>query len=308
VTSSQRRTPVVPLVVVVLLLSAAAGVQALRDRRYGDIGGPVDTIYFRSGEAVRRLALSYDALLADVYWIRALQYFGRTRLSKDPDKSYDDLYPLLDLTTTLDPQFNIAYRFGSVFLSEGYPDGPSQPRQAIELLEKGFRANPTRWQYLHDIAFVYYWWLHDYGEAAAWFEKASQVPGAPGWLGPLAAVTLARGGDRESSRQLWTRLLESADHEYLRRAAEHRLIQLAVMDQLDELNLVLHRFQAATGAPAPSWAPLVQRGWLRGVPADPDGEPYVIDPKTGQATVARSSRYFPLPVESPEEPLGEPRR
>ena len=36
---------------------------------------------------------------------------------------YQLLYPLLDITTTLDPHFNIAYRFGAIFLSEPYPGG-----------------------------------------------------------------------------------------------------------------------------------------------------------------------------------------
>ena len=30
---------------------------------------------------------------------------------------------MLDLTTTLDPRFNIAYRFGAIFLAERYPAG-----------------------------------------------------------------------------------------------------------------------------------------------------------------------------------------
>jgi tetratricopeptide (TPR) repeat protein len=299
---ASRSRPFV-LSLIVGLLAAAAAVQAVRDRRYGELGGPRDALYVRSGAAVGRLALSFDALVADVYWIRALQYFGRTRLSNDPDKSYADLYPLLDLTTTLDPQFSIAYRFGAVFLSEGYPDGPSEPHRAIELLQKGFRHNPTRWEFLHDIAFVYYWWLEDYEQAARWFERASQVPGAPEWLGPLAAVTLARGGDRENSRLLWRRLLESAEHEYLRRAAEHRLIQLAVMDQLDQLESILQRYRVRYGEQPRTWAPLVDQGWLRDVPADPDGVPYIIDAGTGRPTVDPTSRFYPLPT-APSAPVG----
>ena len=34
----------------------------------------------------------------------------------------------------------------------------------------------------------------------------ADIPGAPTWLAPLAATTLAEGGDRQSSRQLWTQL------------------------------------------------------------------------------------------------------
>lgn len=67
---------------------------------------------------------------------------------------YQLLYSLLDLTTTLDPYFNIAYRFGAIFLSEAYPGGPGRPDQAIALLRKGIVAMPQKWQYYHDIGFV----------------------------------------------------------------------------------------------------------------------------------------------------------
>jgi hypothetical protein len=67
--------------------------------------------WVRSPELMRRLALSFDSVLADLYWIRSVQYYGDTKLSADAKKEYGRLYPLLDMTTTLDPRFNIAYRF-----------------------------------------------------------------------------------------------------------------------------------------------------------------------------------------------------
>ena len=128
-----------------------------------------------------------DALAADVYWIRALQHYGGDRLSKTRERKYEQLYPLLDLTTSLDPYFTIAYRFGAIFLSEAYPGGPGRPDQAIALLRKGIEAQPTKWQYYHDIAFVHYWQLQDMGGAARWFRMAAAQPGAPNWLEPVAA-------------------------------------------------------------------------------------------------------------------------
>ena len=98
------------------------------------------------------------------------------------DKSYKLLYPLLDLTTTLDPHFNIAYRFGAIFLSEPYPGGPGRTDQAIALLERGLAANPTRWQYAQDAGFVHYWYRQDYKAAAEWFDRAARIEGAPWWL------------------------------------------------------------------------------------------------------------------------------
>ena len=64
-------------------------------------------LYVSNAEVMRRAALSYDTLLADVYWIRALQHYGGERLKPGSERRYDLLYPLLDLTTTLDPRFTI---------------------------------------------------------------------------------------------------------------------------------------------------------------------------------------------------------
>jgi tetratricopeptide (TPR) repeat protein len=253
-------------------------------------------VYIRSGEALKRLALSFDALVADLYWIRAVQSFGGARLDGGAATSNDQLSDLLDIATTLDPEFNIAYRAGAIFLAEPRPNGQGNPQAAIALLMKGFRANPRRWQYLHDIGFVYYWWMQDYRLASRWFKRASAVPGAPEWLRPLAGVTLTKGGERAAARALWQRLLDTGDHDYLRRIASYRLAQLHVLDDLDRLNALLVRVRDETGQPASSWALLVRKGWIpRDPPTDPAGVPYVLDRGSGLATVSERSPYAPLP-------------
>ena len=278
------------------LVSAFVGVEAWRDRVYGEPTPGDSVLYIRSGEAVRRMSLSFTPLVADMYWIRAVQYFGSTRLKPSSSRNYDLLHPLLDITTSLDPRFVMAYRFGSIFLAEGYPGGPGRPDLAIALLEKGFRADPTRWRYLQDIGFVHYWWLGDYRTAAAWFRKAADIPGAPWWLRSLAAVTLAQGGDRRSSRALWQSLRESADNEWLRNNATFRLAQLDALDAIDQLTAVVAGFRARTGQIPASWDALVRARMLSSRPVDPAGAPYVLDPASGAVTLGADSPLNPLPV------------
>ena len=67
-----------------------------------------------------------------------------------------------------------------------------RPDLAIALLEKGLRAQPDKWEYMEDIGFVHYWYVHDYRAAGSWFQKASDVPGAPWWLRSLAATSMRR--------------------------------------------------------------------------------------------------------------------
>src|SRR5258708_24511302 len=191
-------------VVAVLLLAGAVDVQAVRERANPAEDTTEAGVYLRCGTAGRRLTMGYHALAADVYWIRAIQYYGgaKRRLTAAPGVAappsmlasqtsgeYALLYPLLDITTTLDPRFNIAYRFGAVFLAEPYPRGPGRPDLAVAPLEKGVHERPDKWEYLEDIGFVHYWYLHDSLTAAAWFRKAGEIPGAPWWLRSLAATT-----------------------------------------------------------------------------------------------------------------------
>lgn len=286
-----------PLVLIGLLLTGAIALEAARDTWYDAARKDEAVLYVRSGTLLQKLALSNDLVLADAYWIRTLQHYGGTRRSTDPHKRYDLLYPLLEITTTLDPAFSVAYRFGAIFLAEAFPDGPGRVDQAMALLRKGAAAEPTKWQYLQDIGFLYYWYVHDYGEAARWFQRASEIDGAPWWLKSLAGTTLAQGGDRHSSRYLWQQLRETAEHDWLRNTANTRLAQLDALDQIDDLTRVAIRYEQRTGRFPDAWPPLVRDGWLMRMPVDPSGSAYVLDAPRRTVTVSEKSRLYPLPTE-----------
>ena len=304
---------VVTVTLVAVLLAAVVQLQAARERAYPAGDETEASLYLRSGLALRRLTGAYNALVADVYWIRAIQYYGdnKQRLDRlgalhpmlvEPPPSiaadaFPLLYPLLDITTTLDPRFNMAYRFGSVYLAEPYPRGADRPDLAIALLEKGLRERPDKWEYMEDIGFVHYWFRHDFRAAADWFKQASDVPGAPWWLRSLAATTLAQGGDRHSSRAMWAAILQSAELDWLRKDAERRLLQLQALDAIDALQRAVDDYARRTGG-KPDWPALVRARVLRGIPLDPAGTPF--DLSNGRVQLSKSSSLWP----PPEEPRG----
>ena len=149
-----------------------------------------EILYITSPNVLKRMSLGYEGLLADVYWIRALQHYGYYRLHQDAPQRYRLLYPLLDLTTSLDPNFNVAYRFGAIFLSEPDPGGAGRPDLGVTLLEKGVAATPEKWQYYHDIGFIYYWHLNNPRKAAEWFTRAEERT-----VQPAPAADMSASGD-----------------------------------------------------------------------------------------------------------------
>jgi tetratricopeptide (TPR) repeat protein len=294
------------VVLAVSLLAGAVRLEAVREHAYPASAEDEDAVYVQSGTAIRRMSGAFSALAADVYWIRTVQYYGGLKRAKTQETlapappvlltpvPYQQLFPLLDITTTLDPRFTVAYRFGAVFLAEEPPGGPGRWDLAIKLLEKGLAVQPDKWEYMEDAGFVYYWYRHDYREAAAWFDRAAAVPGAPVWLRALAATTLARGGDRRSSRTMWEAIRQSSDIDWLRANAEFRLAQLRALDDIDALQKIVDAF-GQRGPRVLSWQALIAARVLGRIPLDPRGTPYEVS--GGHVQLSRSSPLWPLPAE-----------
>ncbi len=289
--------------VAAVLLGASAGLQAARDRWLERPAVAERLLYLQSGNAVRRIAGPFDTVLADVYWIRTIQHYGRDRLGMTPGRRYQLLYPLLDATTSLDPYFSVAYRFGAFFLADAYPSGAGRPDQAIALLKKGLRAEPGKWQYAQDIGFVYYWTAADDLHAAQWYQRASQMPGAPSWMKLLAANVLA-GADRQASRFLWTEILKSAESEWIQRSARFRLLQFDAMDQMDRIDAYLRPYVRTMPDDPITWERLALAGAIRRIPVDPTGVPYDLNPWWGEVAVSPESTLYPMPIERPATRAG----
>jgi tetratricopeptide (TPR) repeat protein len=279
-----------------LLWGAALSLQAFREAHHALPPVADDVLYARGGPAATRAALGFRAMLADIYWIRAIQHFGGTKHAATGDKTYRLLYPLLDMTTVLDPHFTVAYRFGAIFLSESPPGGPGRTDQAMALLERGLKADPKKWQYAQDLGFVNYWWRQDYKAAASWFDRASRIEGAPWWLRSMAASTLAEGGDRRSSRQLWQQLYDTTDDTWVKSNSRLKLSQLQALDEIDALASLVGRYTQERGRPPGSWDELIAARWIARVPVDPSGTPYELRPDAaGAVALSGQSPISPIP-------------
>ncbi|MFQ5662554.1 MAG: hypothetical protein ACE5HL_01825 [Terriglobia bacterium] len=266
-----------PLALLAILVGGFALVRLQQgvDRTLADSRPDVQVLYLPSGEWVKRLSLGYDGLLACLYWTRAVQHYGRERLAKG---QYPLLYPLLDITTTLDPELLLAYRFGAIFLTEEPPRGPGRPDQAIKLLRKGIEQNPDYWRFWYDLGFVYYRSVKDYQRAAQAFYQGAQHPKAAPWMAVMAAKIAAEGGNRRWGRFLWTELYNSADDPLIRQNALRHLRRLQVEEDMEILEALLRRYRQQTGQPAHSLRQLLAAGLVRTLPRDPAGYPYRLGP------------------------------
>jgi len=269
------RTPFKTLLSIILLAALLAGsvlsllkVQSER----GQEASLEEVLYLPSGKVLKRLSLGYSSLLADIYWTRAVQYFGSRHVANAAH--YDLLYPLLDITSDLDPHIIVVYEYGSIFLSQAPPEGAGQPLKAVALVEKGIRENPTYWRLYFTLGFIYYTDLHDYKAAQQAFEKGSEIPGALPWMKVLAARMAERGKDVNTAIALWSAVLDNTKDKDIRNTAISHLESIRADLDIMELDRRVNAYHDRTGRYPSDWGDLVRAGLLQGIPADPHGEPY----------------------------------
>jgi tetratricopeptide (TPR) repeat protein len=231
-----------------------------------------EVLYINSPKVLKRVSLGYTGLLADIYWTRAVQYFGfRHHFGAE---SYNLLAPLLEITTSLDPQLIVAYHFGASFLASRPPWGAGQPEQAIQLMEYGIRNNPNDWKLYYDLGFVYYMNLKDYAKAADAFARGAKVPNAHPLLRLLAAQMAEHAGEYETARMMWTATYQNTQDKQIRQNAIEHLRGLRADEDISELQKLVTRFGERTGHLPANISELAAAEGLRGVPVDPLGHPY----------------------------------
>ncbi len=281
----------IALALVIVLCGAGAGVlargmDARRAARISEVARQAsdEELYANAGFVRRVVPPAFRGLVADYYWMRALQYVGRKALTHEGDLQLDDLSaldlrllaPLLDTATTLDPQFTAVYEYGAVVLPV------VDPEAAIELVSKGIERNPQAWRLYHQLGYIY-WHQEKFSDASRVYRAGARIAGAPAWMNSMAAQMEGAGGSRAVAREMFRRMLEESDDEQIKINAARRLLWLRSLDERDVIRRTLGDFRARAGRCPARWAEVareIARLNLRldanGAPLDPTDKVYVL--------------------------------
>lgn len=241
-----------------------------------------DQVLLRSTKLVKALSLEYAPMVADIYWTRAVQYFGNKHHLHQMDLRL--LWPLLDLTSTLDPNLLPVYHFGSTFLSDAPPRGMGRPDLAVQLIERGLRANPEDWRLYYDLGYVYYFDKKDYAKASAAFYEGSKNPNAYYWMKVMAAKIAAEGDSLETSMFLWQDVYNTTKDERVRENALTHLQLLRAKEDCKQIDALVDEYEKRLGRRPVRISELVQAGLLKGVPVDALGYAYTLS-EDGKAEI-----------------------
>ncbi|HYG08939.1 MAG TPA: hypothetical protein VD835_03085 [Pyrinomonadaceae bacterium] len=258
-----------------------------------------DELYLKP-EQVRRLSLGFNAMAADWYWMRTLQYVGRKVTSHKGAIQIDDLSalnlkilaPLLENATTLDPQFIAAYEYGAIVLPA------VDVEAAIKLVKKGIDANPQAWR-LHSYLGYIYWQQNRFEEASAAYAAGARIAGAPTWMHTMSAQMASKGGSRETARAIYESMYRQTDDEQMKKLSLARLLQLQSLDEMDALRALLNAHRARTGKCPPAWrelSPALRAARFQldssAAPLDPSGVPYVFKQESCEVELGEKSEII----------------
>src|SRR2546429_7180424 len=216
-----------------------------------------ETLYV-SGPTAKRLALGFNGLAADWYWMRSLQYVGRKIVHFDEthdahvtfstlaDLDLRLLPSLLKISTTLDPQFMAPYEYGAMILPEINSD------QAIELLTSGIAANPNAWRLYQHLGYVY-WQRHDYQRASELYTVGGRLAGAPPWMLAMGARMKAEGGSRNAAREMYQHLYDSSNDKAVQDMVEKQMMRLDSLDDREMISHVIAAYKEKNGRCPASW-------------------------------------------------------
>jgi hypothetical protein len=254
-----------------------------------------------SPELTRALSMGYRAAASDFYWMDAVQYYGTPG---NMALRMRGLAPILDISTDLDPSFDYPYQFAGQ--SVPYHDYETHlwynTKAAIRLLRKGMAAGIQRWQVPWLFGYSLYTFEGAYTEAGEALLTASKRPRAPRYLGSLATRLLAQGDDVGNAIEITRAALAQAPDDRSRDELQGRLDSLRLQQQLDNIDRRLAA-RKTSGLAAKTDQDLIEAMSPDGLPADPFGGHFGIDPVTGKARSSSEAHLLRLHIHPGSPPI-----
>ena len=174
--------------------------------------------YYPSGRALKPAALGHAESMADLAWLRAVQYYGEHRQT---DLRFSQMRHVFEILTALSPGFESPCVFGAFSLAQEGRDFPA----AEELMLRALERRPRSGRLAFELGFLYFVRPggRDLAKAADYFELASRLPGSPPSAAHFAASARQNSGDLLVAHQLWSQVRVNSPNPLLRDIAGREL-------------------------------------------------------------------------------------
>jgi hypothetical protein len=232
-------------------------------------------------------AFGFRNVLADVAWLEAVQVAGSLKMIP---ADYDRLYGLLNVEANFDPRFEIPYLLGGLVLGES----SDHAQKAVKVFERGKGQFPADWRFPFYIGYTYYFSLGETEPAGKAMAEAARLPGSPAYLPGLASRMLTEAREPNAALALLETIARQERDPARKSVLERRIRKVIVERDLQLLERAVAIYRERTGTVPVTLSDLVRAKILPGIPAEPNGGRYLMEPggKVRSDRVAVRLRVF----------------
>jgi hypothetical protein len=246
---------------------------------------PYDVAVVPPSSALRWLSFGHPTLVANLFYLRAVQYIGEPHANQ---RGWDKLYPLVDLVTDLDPDHGYAYQVAGTLLGSD-----DRVEESNAILEKGMHNCPSRYILPFLRAFNAFYYAGDYAEAGRFVEIAARTPGAPGRLRQNVLAMYVKGKHADAALAFLDQARAAAQDDETRRAIDEQMKQAILERDAAVLDDGVARYKERHGVQPLILPVLIAEGLADSIPEDPFGGVYVIGPDGRVRSTAHPARFSP---------------
>jgi tetratricopeptide (TPR) repeat protein len=230
--------------------------------------------HFPKVELIQFMAADQKQVVGEALILDVLTYFGGL-VEKSQGKvqlpaDYQAMSRLLHGSVRLDPYNMDSYYFAQSILVWDV----KQIKVANQLLETGMKYRSWDWYLPFYTGFNYAYFLKDYPQAAKYYMRAAELSGND-LFASLAGRYLNEAGQNDLAISYLSTMVRGAKNQAIKKTLGTRL---AALEAVRSIARARDAYRSATGRLPGSVEALVQSGQLPGVPADPYGGQFYLEP------------------------------
>ncbi len=231
-------------------------------------------IYIPEGKYLKYATFGHSALLADLIYIWAIQYYSDYTI---PD-SYLHLEHIFSIIAELDPLYFDPIDMGAfiaVYEARDLDLG-------IKILDMGLEKNPKEWFFPYQAAHYLQFRRKDYEQAQEYYKKTMSIEGYPPIVERLYADAIFKASDYQRAMETWLEIYRTAEDERTKRVASNHLYEVKATIDTEKLQEAIAKYKEKFDRYPADLSKLVYAGFLDSIPKDMDGKDYLYDSQTGE--------------------------
>ncbi len=278
----------------ILLLAGLGSVAALSEPPREPPRGPYQAPLLPRLEMLKVVGAGQRSLVADYYWLQAIQAAGRGGQSRERTR-YLDLFYYSDLVTDLDPKFEKVYLYaGNTIPTNLGRETWVNTTEARKILEKGVKHFPENSALRLFLAYNLSYFHGEHAAAAEHLRVAASLPNVNKYVPEIATRMLAFNRRFDAALALVESFRDNETDPEMREFFEERVQEIHREKVLVKVDDAISTFRKREGRLPTALSELLTHGDLSSIPSDPMGGIIFIGPDGRAGSTSSTLRLEPV--------------